>query len=95
MPMQQLYHGWLIQLTSESTGYSFQCCFPDGQITIDDGRTYSTPQQALTVARNRADLETAGLALIRFFNEIYGHCYYLTSDDHIALTSSILECLRS
>lgn len=95
MPTQQLYHGWLIQLMSEPAGYSFQCCLPDGQITIYDGKTYSTPQQALTVAYHRADLQTAGLALIRFFNEIYGRCYYLTPDDHMALTSSILEVLRT
>lgn len=96
MPTQQLYHGWLIRLMSEPAGYSFQCYFPDGQITICicDGKTYSTPQQALTVAHHRADLEAAGLALIRFFNEIYGRCYYLTSNDHMALTSSILEVLR-
>jgi hypothetical protein len=95
MLTQQKYHGWLIKLVPELVGYSFECCLPEGQVIISDNKIYPTPEQALREAYLRADLETAGLALVSFLNEIYGRCYYLTSDDHMALTSSILEFLRS
>jgi hypothetical protein len=94
MLTQQKYHGWTINLIAERSGYLFECCFDEAQIKISDRHVYQTAEQALTAAYSRADLEAAGLALIRFLNEIYGRCYYLTSNDHMALTSSILEFLK-
>jgi hypothetical protein len=95
MLTQQQYHGWIIELRYLPSGYSFACYFPEEQIIITDEKKYPTREQAMRAAYLKADLETAGLALIRFLNEIYGRSYYLTSEDHIALTSSILEVLRA
>ncbi|NJK48920.1 hypothetical protein HC931_12715 [Candidatus Gracilibacteria bacterium] len=94
MLTQQKYHGWVITLIPEHSGYLFECSFDEAQIKISDRNIYPTATQALKAAYRKADLEAAGLALIRFLNEIYGRCYYLTSNDHIALTSSILEFLK-
>jgi hypothetical protein len=94
MLTQQKYHGWVIDLIPEQSGYLFECSFNEARVKISDRNIYPTAAQALKAAYSRADLEAAGLALIRFLNEIYGRCYYLTSNDHIALTSSILEFLK-
>ncbi|WP_245927628.1 hypothetical protein [Aphanothece hegewaldii] len=95
MDVKQRYHGWLIDLISEPTGYSFRCWLSEQTVWLSDSKVYPTPQQALEVAYYRADLETACLSLVCFLNEIKGHCYYLSSEDHQALTNSILEFAKS
>lgn len=93
--MRKIYHGWLIELTDELTGYSFQCLDPQKDMAISDRQIYPTLWQALQAAQKRADLETVSLALVSFLNEISGRCYYLGSDDRVALTHSIAEFVRS
>ncbi|MBD2016556.1 hypothetical protein H6F96_21610 [Microcoleus sp. FACHB-53] len=90
MKVKQLYHGWLIELIPEPAGYSFRCWFPGKKTALCDRQTYSTRAQALRVAKVRADLEAAYLALIRFLHEIYQKSH-LTSDEHLALATSVLE----
>jgi hypothetical protein len=90
MKVKQLYHGWLIELIPEPAGYSFRCWFPGKKTALCDRQTYSTRTQALRVAKVRADLEAAYLALIRFLHEIYQKSH-LTSDEHLALATSVLE----
>jgi hypothetical protein len=90
MKVKQLYHGWLIELIPEPAGYSFRCWFPGKKTALCDRQTYSTRVQALRVAKVRADLEAAYLALIRFLHEIYQKSH-LTSDEHLALATSVLE----
>ncbi len=90
-----MYHGWSIHLVSESNGYSYQCWDPQQEIEIDDRRVYSSLTEALRSAQQRADLEAVSLSLIRFLNGLYGHCYYLTTEDHTALTASIATFVQS
>lgn len=90
MKVKQLYHGWLIELIPETVGYSFRCWFPGEETALCDRKTYSTRDQALRVAKVRADLEAAYLVLLRFFNEMYQKSH-LTADEHLALASSVLE----
>ena len=90
MKVKQLYHGWLIELIPEPADYSFRCWFPGEETALCDRKTYSTRDQALRVAKVRADLEAAYLALLRFFNEMYQKSH-LTADEHLALASSVLE----
>ncbi|HEY9650530.1 MAG TPA: hypothetical protein V6C95_07695 [Coleofasciculaceae cyanobacterium] len=84
------YHGWLIELSREGTGYSFRCWLPEEQVFISDRKTYPTMEQALRVAKIRADLEAVYLVLLHFLNEVYQQCN-LSPDEHIALASSVLE----
>jgi hypothetical protein len=93
--MRKIYHGWLIELNYETTGYSFQCRDLQKSNTIRDLQIYPTLWQALQAAQKRADLESVSLALVSFLNEISGRCYYLGSDDRIALTHSIAEFVQS
>jgi hypothetical protein len=95
MNISQRYHGWLIELISEPTGFSFRCWLSEQTVWLSDCKVYPTPQKALEMARQRADLESACLSLIRFLNETKGRCYYLSSEDHQALTNSILEFAKS
>jgi hypothetical protein len=93
--MRKLYHGWLIELTYESIGYSFRCLDLDKGFSISDRQMYPTLWQALQSAQKRADLESVSLALVGFLNEISGRCYYLGSDDRSALTHSIAQYIES
>ncbi|HEY9633222.1 MAG TPA: hypothetical protein V6D14_07440 [Coleofasciculaceae cyanobacterium] len=88
------YHGWFIELIPQPTGYSFRCWLPEQRIALSDRKTYPTLDQALRVAKVRADLEAVSWALLRFLNEVYGH-YYLTPDEHVSLSRSILEFVSS
>jgi len=89
MNVKEPYHGWLIELIPEPAGYSFRCWFSEERIALSDRKTYSTIEQALRVAKVRADLEAAYLALLRFLNEVYQTCN-LSSHEHLALASSVL-----
>jgi hypothetical protein len=88
------YHGWQIELIEETRGYSFRCWRSDAVEGISDRLVYSSYDQALAVARYRADLESTCLALLRFLNDLGGRSYYLTRDDRDALRDSILEYAR-
>jgi hypothetical protein len=88
------YHGWQIELIEEIQGYSFRCWRSGTNEGISDRLVYSSHEQALAVARQRADLESACLALLRFLNDLAGRSYYLTRDDGDALRDSILEYAR-
>jgi hypothetical protein len=88
------YHGWQIELIEETRGYSYRCWRSDAIEGITDRCIYSSHEQALAIARQRADLESACLALLRFLNDLAGQSYYLTRDDRDALRNSILECAR-
>jgi hypothetical protein len=81
------YHGWQIELIEEIRGYSFRCWRSGTNEGISDRLVYSSHEQALAVARQRADLESACLALLRFLND-------LARDDGDALRDSILEYAR-
>lgn len=94
MNIQEAYHGWLIELIPEQTGYSFQCWLTEERIAISDRKTYATSEQALVVAKMRADLEAVSWAMLRFLNEVYGHCY-ISFKEHGALASSISEFVIS
>ncbi len=94
MKIKQNYHGWLIEIVGSLSGYSFQCWY-SGSIAISDYNLYPTLGKALSSAQNRADLESACIALVNFLAEIRGQCYYLGNDDYEALTSSIVQCSES
>ncbi|WP_332866925.1 hypothetical protein [Pannus brasiliensis] len=89
------YHGWRVELIPETNGYSFRCWRAGTAEGITDGRIYATRERTLAVARQRADLESACLALLRFLNDLGGRSYYLTGDDRAALTDSLLEFARA
>jgi hypothetical protein len=94
--MRTMYHGWSIHLISEARGYSYQCWDAQQGITISDRRVYSSIKETLKAAQQRADLESVSLSLMRALNDIYGrHCYYLTTEDHSALTASIASFVSS
>lgn len=88
------YHGWLIELIPEPTGYSFRCWIPQESISISDRRTYPTIEQALKVAKVRADLEAVRWTLIRFLNEVYQECN-LSPEEHLSLACSVVEFVIS
>jgi hypothetical protein len=94
MNITEPYHGWLIELIPERTGYSFQCWFPQEKIAVSDRKTYPTLEQALRVAKVRADMEAVYLTLLHFLNEVYQRCN-LSPDEHVALASSVLEFVIS
>lgn len=93
--MRKLYHGWSIELNYESAGYYFQCIDLQKDVAVSDRQAYPTLWQALQAAQKRADLESVSLALINFLNEIFDRCYYLGSDDRIALSDSIAQYVES
>jgi len=94
MNTKEAYHGWLIELIPEQTGYSFRCWLPEKKIAVSDRKTYATSEQALAVAKVRADLEAVSWAMLRFLNEVYGH-YYISFKEHGSLASSISEFVIS
>lgn len=94
MNATQLYHGWLIELIPEPTGYSFRCWIPQEMIAISDRRTYPTLDRALKVAKVRADLEAVRCSLLRFLNEAYQQCN-LSPEEHLSLACSLLEFVTS
>lgn len=94
MNTTEAYHGWLIELIPEQTGYSFRCWLPKETIAVSDRKVYATSEQALVVAKMRADLEAVSWAMIRFLNEIYGHCS-ISFKEHGSLASSISEFVIS
>lgn len=94
MKTTQAYHGWLIELIPEQTGYSFRCWLTEEKIAVSDRKIYATSEQALVVAKVRADLEAVSWAMLRFLNEVYGHCS-ISFKEHGSLASSISEFVIS
>ncbi|MBF2047954.1 MAG: DUF1830 domain-containing protein [Elainella sp. C42_A2020_010] len=90
MKVKEQYHGWVIELVSHPNGYSFHCWTAQERIGITDRQLYSSLDQALTIAKKRADLETMRWALTRFLDDACLH-YKLNLDEMIALEASILE----
>jgi hypothetical protein len=90
-----MYHGWSIHLIAESNGYSYQCWDSERGTVICDRRIYHSLKETLKAAQQRADLEAVSLSLMCFLNDLYGHCYYLTNEDHSALTASIAAFVQS
>jgi hypothetical protein len=94
MNAAQPYHGWLIELVPEPTGYSFRCWIPEEMISISDRRIYPTLDCALRIAKIRADLEAVRWVLLRFLNEVYQQSS-LSPEEHLSLACSILEFVTS
>lgn len=94
MKMKEQYHGWLIELISDQGGYSFQCWTAQERIGISDRQIYSTFEQALSIAKKRADLESVRWALTRFLDDACLR-YKLTVEELIALEASVLAFVAS
>lgn len=94
MSNKQIYHGWVITLSPESTGYSFQCCLSEKNIALSDGKIYPTSQQALRSAWLRADLEAVKLCLSAF---LHGRLQrlLLSNAELTALENSITQVVES
>lgn len=90
MRTKEQYHGWLIELVPHQDGYSFHCWTAQERIGISDRQIYATLDQALTIAKKRADLESVRWALTRFLDEACLR-YKLNLEELIALEASILE----
>lgn len=90
MKAKEQYHGWLIELVSHQDGYSFHCWTAQERVGISDRQIYSTLDQALTIAKKRADLESVRWALTRFLDDACLR-YKLNLEELIALEASILE----
>lgn len=88
------YHGWQVEVILETRGYSFRLWRTGAIESISDLLVYATKERAVAVARQRADLESACLALLRFLNDLGGRSYYLTGADRAALSASLLEFAR-
>jgi hypothetical protein len=90
MTVKEQYHGWLIELVWHHGGYSFHCWTAQERVGISDRQIYSTPDQALAIAKKRADLEAVRWALTRFLDDACLR-YKLSLEELIALESSLLE----
>jgi len=88
------YHGWLIELIPEPTGYSFRCWIAEEKMTVSDRKTYPTRDRALNAAKLRADLEAVRWTMLHFLNEIYQRCN-LSPEEHLSLSCSIAEFVMS
>ena len=89
MKRHKEYHGWLIEVASEPTGYSFHCWLPRQMIGVSDRQIYRSSELALQAAQDRANLEVVRLAL--------EHCYVTYSQgalewtDYVDLVESIMQ----
>ncbi|WGV25588.1 hypothetical protein [Halotia branconii] len=88
MKWKYLYHGWLIELIPLSQGYVFKCWMLDEQIGISNYHVYPQICDAIRAAKTRAQLESTSLSLTRFLDTSYEN-HYLSSQEHLALVSSI------
>jgi hypothetical protein len=91
---EELYHGWLIQITQKQDDFFFQCWMSAGTIGVADSYPYTTLEQALSAARLRADLESVRLALTSFLNSKL-HRLLLNTDERNALEQSITQYIDS
>jgi hypothetical protein len=87
--VQELYHGWLIELQQQPQGFSFQCWLPGKRLAVSDRNFYPTSDLAIAAAHQRADVESARWAI--------EHCYTnylagnLSPDEYTTLEDLILE----
>lgn len=86
------YHGWLIEVVEEATGYSFRCHHPMQELVVGDHQAYLTYEQALKVARLRADLESVRLSLVYFLHSKL-QLLLLSPNERAALENSITQCV--
>ena len=88
---KEQYHGWLIELSSDEAGYSYQCWLPGDRLAVSDRMLYSDLEQARSAAQKRADAEAVRWAI--------KHCYStyiqgaLSSDEYSTLEDLILGVL--
>ncbi|MBD1912835.1 MULTISPECIES: hypothetical protein [unclassified Leptolyngbya] len=68
MATKEFYNGWLIQISREQLGYSYQCSAPEQQTMRADMCRYATVDAALHAAKLRADLEGVRLSLTTFLH---------------------------
>jgi hypothetical protein len=94
MKAKEQYHGWLIELVPHQDGYSFHCWTAQERVGISDRQVYSTVDQALTIAKTRADLETLRWALTRFLDDACLR-YKLNLEEIIALEASVLAFIAA
>lgn len=88
------YHGWLIELICESAGYTFRCQHPQTDFSAGDGQYYGTYEQALQVARLRADLESVRFSLSHFLNSKL-QLLLLSPAERLALQNSLEQCVSA
>ncbi|HEY9880681.1 MAG TPA: hypothetical protein V6D29_19645 [Leptolyngbyaceae cyanobacterium] len=88
------YHGWLVEIVEESSGYSFRCHHPKQELVVSDHQVYLTYEQALKVARLRADLESVRLSLVYFLHSKL-QLLLLSPAERSALENSITHCVNA
>lgn len=87
--MKEVYHGWLIELSSEMEGYSFQCWLPGNRLAVSDRHIYPTLAAARDAAQKRADREAVHWALKHCYaNYIQGS---LSAEEYATLEDLILS----
>ncbi len=84
------YHGWLIELIPMLDGYSFQCWLPEEMVGVSDRHTYSTVEQALTVAKTRADLEAVSWVLAELLFDYYEQ-KIISLEEYAGLLESVVR----
>lgn len=87
---EESYHGWMVRVAQEQTGYTFQCWMSERQVGVTDARYYSTVEQALYAGRLRADLESVRLSLTAFLHGKLQRLLLNAEEQH-ALENSIAQ----
>ncbi|NDJ18332.1 hypothetical protein [Myxacorys almedinensis] len=89
--MNELYHGWQIEVATESDGFSFQCWLPGNRLAVSDRKIYASIELARLAAQTRADTESAKWSLRRW----YATCIEkrLHVDEVLSLEYLIVETL--
>lgn len=82
------YHGWMIEIIQETSGYRFQCWMTDHLMGVTDYHYYNTFQQAISAGQLRADLESVRLSLTSFLQSKL-HRLLLKAPERKALENSI------
>lgn len=91
---KEFYHGWLIELIPTLDGYSFQCWLPEEMVAVSDRQTYSTLEQALTVAKMRADSEAVCWVLAERLYEYYEQ-KMLSLEEYASMLESVVRFVSS
>lgn len=82
------YHGWIIEITQDALGYTFQCLQLEQQISVTNDQHYLTVEQALSGGQLRADLESVRLSLTTFLQGKF-QLLLLNSHERSALEASV------
>ncbi|MBW4539079.1 MAG: hypothetical protein KME43_08005 [Myxacorys chilensis ATA2-1-KO14] len=88
--MNEVYHGWLIELVAESNGFSFQCWLPGNRLAVSDRQVYPTLDAARSAAQTRADVESAKWSLNHWYATYIERKF---GDEPLSLEHLILETL--